>query len=348
MFKNLTVRQLAILLTFIILVSNSLIIFALSFYIELLENDAFKIISLLVIFVLNYFLIKSLLEAFVFRKIKLIYKLIRGNKMTQEEKLNKDLTGQSLNDVNNEVEQWANETLQEIETLKLLENYRKDYVGNVSHELKTPIFSIQGYLHTLIDGGIYDEKVNKNYLQRAINNADRLQKIVEDLEIISKFEGGGYKPEFSKWDLKSLVQEVIEDLQALANDKNIRVGFKEGAAPRYFVFADREMIRRVLINLMVNAIKYGKEKGEVKVSFYEVDKEVLTEITDDGMGIDEKHLKHVFDRFYRIDTSRARAVGGSGLGLSIVKHAIEAHNQKLNLRSKEGYGSTFGFTLKKA
>lgn len=347
MFKNLSIRWVTILISLIILTTNVIILWILSFNIALFESHFYRYVLLLLLLVINYILIKTLLESYVFKRIKVIYKLIRDTRISEEKKVEEDLSKESIASVQSEVEKWAKNTQNEIATLKTLENYRKDYVGNISHELKTPIFSIQGYLHTLLEGGIYDNKINKTYIERAIKNVDRLQNIVEDLEAISKLESEAHVPEISKWDLKSLTIEIFDDLRALAKERGITIGFKDGASPAWNVKADREMIRQVINNLIVNAVKYGKENGEIRVSYHDLDKNVLMEITDDGMGIEEKHLKHLFDRFYRVDSSRSRKIGGSGLGLSIVKHIVESHDQQLMVRSKVGIGSTFGFTLEK-
>lgn len=284
----------------------------------------------------------------MFSKIKVIYKIIRENKTSQFNKEKDELTKSTIHNVNEEVFEWAESTQKEIENLKGLEEYRKNYVGNVSHELKTPIFSIQGYLHTLLDGGLYDSKINDSYLRKALKNVDRLQDIIEDLESISRLESEGSQVDYSKFDIKTLSTEVIEDLQLVAEEKKVNLSFKDGASVNFIVWADREMIRQVLTNLIVNSIKYGIEGGFTRISFYDLEKQILVEVTDNGIGIEEKHLKHLFDRFYRVDPSRNRKIGGSGLGLSIVKHIIEAHKQSLNVRSRVDYGSTFGFTLEKA
>lgn len=293
----------------------------------------------------NFLIVGFFLDKYVFRKIKLIYKLIYDSK---KDKTIKDINKESLEDVNAKVMEWAESTKQEIATLKSLEEYRKNYVGNISHELKTPIFSIQAYLHTLIEGGLYDENINKDYLQRAADNTERLQNIVEDLDVITKLESGQAELDIKRFDLRELVRDIFLDLKAIAKKKRITLQLKEGASQSFFVLADREAIRQVFTNLIINSIKYGKEGGMTKVSFYDMETEILTEISDNGIGIEEKHIKHVFDRFYRVDSSRSRKQGGSGLGLSIVKHIIEAHDQNINVRSTYHVGSTFGFTLKKA
>lgn len=298
-----------------------------------------------VILLANFFIVRYFLEEFVFRKIKIIFKLIFESK---KDKPGTDLAGVSLEDVNTKVVEWAEDTRKEIATLKSLEEYRKSFVGNISHELKTPIFSIQAYLHTLLEGGLKDDTINMEYLQRAASNTQRLQNIVEDLDVISKLESGKAELDMKRFDLRELVTEIMQDLKPMARAKKIKIQMKDGASQAYMVVADKESIRQVINNLLVNSIKYGKEGGTTKVSFYDMDTNVLTEVSDNGIGIDEKHLKHVFDRFYRVDSSRSRKMGGSGLGLSIVKHIIEAHDQTINVRSTPDLGSTFGFTLQKA
>ena len=309
-----------------------------------LFDGKWLILLIFPIFGLNFLVVRFFIEKYVFRKVKLIYKLIYDSK---KDKGSDDINKESLEDVNTKVIEWAENTKKEIATLKSLEEYRKNYVGNISHELKTPIFSIQAYLYTLLDGGLYDENINRDYLKRAVENTVRLQNIVEDLESITSLESGQVQLEFRRFDIRELVQSIMKDLKSLSKKKRINVRFKEGASNPYFVIADKDSIRQVLTNLIVNSIKYGREGGSTKISFYDMETEILTEVSDNGFGIDEKHLKHVFDRFYRVDSSRSRKQGGSGLGLSIVKHIIEAHDQTINVRSSVNIGSTFGFTLKK-
>ena len=307
------------------------------------------IFVILALGVFSFFAIQFILDRFIYRRIKLMYKIIRKAKTSVPDKraLNRS-DDPILDGVEKEVQQWAETQQNEIETLKTLEAYRKRFIGNVSHELKTPIFSIQGYIYTLIDGGVYDENVNMRYLERAATNVERLLTIVQDLEEISKLESEDLILDIQKFDIKALTREVFNDLEVNARQRNVTLAFKEGADKPFSVMADREGIRQVMTNLVLNSIKYGNENGVTKVSFYVMDKHILVEIADNGIGIEEKHLNHLFDRFYRVDKSRSRESGGSGLGLSIVKHIIEAHNQTVNVRSTPGRGSTFGFTLDKA
>lgn len=246
------------------------------------------------------------------------------------------------------MEEWAETQRQEIKRYKNWAEYRRRFVGDISHELKTPIFNVQGYIHSLLDGAIDDEKINRIFLTKAARNIDRLQTIVEDLEAIARLESGEMLLELQTFDLRNLVEEVFEELEFKAKEQEVFLGFKDGASQTYKVKADRESIRQVLINLVNNSIKYGRDNGRTRVGFYDMDKNILVEVADNGIGIPKKHLNHVFDRFYRVDKSRSRTQGGSGLGLSIVKHIVEAHNQTINVRSTPNLGSTFGFTLEKA
>ncbi len=344
MFKNLTTKQVAIYLTAMITFFAG--VFMMSFvFLQNLGSSYLTFGILIAVFAfICYISTNYLLQRFVFRKIKLIYKIISKKKYADQEDL---VIEGNFDKVNTEVARWAADTEREIKDLKNLEDYRRNFVGNISHELKTPIFAIQGYLHTLLDGGLYDEMINKKYVEKAANNADRLQNIVEDLEVIHQLEMGNVVLVKGKFDIKLLTAEVFEDLNFIANKKNIKLLFKEGAGGQTFVHADKDRIRQVMNNLIMNSIKYNDKDGSTYVSFYNLDDKILVEISDNGIGIGEKHLKHLFDRFYRVDTSRSRDQGGSGLGLSIVKHIIESHGQNINVRSSVGIGSTFGFTLQK-
>lgn len=309
----------------------------------------FSIVLDFIITFLSAFLVFAyFLELFIYRKIKLIYKTISTSKLSKEKTMERvQLDEDVIGNVGREVEDWQRDRSEEIAELKKLEVFRKEFLGNVSHELKTPIFSIQGYIHTLLDGGINDPEVNVNYLQRAASAVDRLCLIVDDLEAISKLEGGELALDQRTFDIHELTKDVFESLELRAKERNIRLGFKEGMEQPFFVMADKERIRQVIVNLVVNSIKYGKEGGATLVGFYDMDENVLVEVTDNGIGIEPQHLPRLFERFYRVDKSRSREQGGTGLGLSIVKHILEAHKQTINVRSTYGIGTTFTFTLKK-
>lgn len=303
----------------------------------------------ILVFTIAYLVVLFYLRKYIYRKIKLIYKSIHKHKLTPEEKNQTvDVKSDIMEEVEKEVAEWADNQAREIENLKSWQEYRRKFLGDISHELKTPIFNIQGYLETLLEGGVYDKKINFKYLKRAAKNVERLNTIVDDLDAISRLESGQLVLEIHPFDIRELAEEVFEDLEIKALKRKIKLAFKIGADHHYRVLADRESIRQVLMNLVHNSIKYGQQGGETKVGFYDMDKYVLVEVADNGLGIPEEHLNHVFDRFYRVDKSRSRKQGGSGLGLSIVKHIIEAHKQTINVRSTVKLGSTFGFTLQKA
>jgi two-component system phosphate regulon sensor histidine kinase PhoR len=301
-------------------------------------------------FLATYFIVIYLFEKFVFRKIKLIYKVITDSKNSLSNVSDFQDRTTVLDNVNQTVLDWAQAKEAELTQLKSLEEYRKKFVGDISHELKTPLFSIQGYLYTLIEGGLYDEQINIKYLKSALRGADRLQSIVDDLEIITELESDTTTVDYSDFDIKELCSDVFSDLELMAKECGIKLVYKPGANTTFRVHADREKIRQVFVNLINNSLKYGRqnEDGITKVSFYDMEDVILVEISDNGVGIKEEDMKHVFDRFYRTDLSRSQKVKGTGLGLSIVKHILEAHNQKITVRSTFGKGSTFGFTIQKS
>ncbi len=301
------------------------------------------------IFGISYFIITQFLERFIFRRIKLIYKVINKSKLGDNPELsNKDFyKSNSLNEVDKQVASWAKETSDELETLKSLENYRRTFLGNISHELKTPLFSIQGYILTLLEGGMYDEKVLNKYLLKAAKNAERLRNIINDLDYISSLENDGPPLNFRSFNIKNLIEDTIDEIALQAETEQITFKFKTEDLLDQNVYADVNAINQVLTNLFINSIKYGRKGGTTKIGLYDMDDSILVEIADDGIGIEEKYHKHLFDRFFRVDKSRNREVGGSGLGLAIVKHILEAHNQSVTVRSTPDIGSTFGFTLQK-
>ncbi len=296
--------------------------------------------------VVSYALMFMAIEKFIYRKIKIIYKQIRRMKRPTKDVLNKiDMQSNMLEEVESEVKEWAKEHKQEIDQLKRMEAYRREFLGNVSHELKTPIYNVQGYLDTLIATKLADEKINMKYLKKANKNADRLAQIVGDLEDITKLEAGELELNKEAFKMYDLADEVMESMEIMAAKKNITLKFKDGSDKNVLVNADLELIQQVITNLITNSIKYGKENGTTWIGIYKMDKLVLIEVTDNGIGIEQNHLPRLFERFYRVDQSRTRKKGGSGLGLAIVKHIIEAHKQAVHVRSKEDIGTTFGFTL---
>lgn len=349
MFKNQTPQQLSVYIAGISALLMAVLALLCKFTGILRIN--WDSIALLVVgvFSVSFFASYYLVRYYIFRRIKLIYKIIHRHKLPSDFKAAKiDMAKNILANVEREVDEWAEQNERDLDERERLATYRRRFIGDVSHELKTPIFNIQGFIHTLLDGAIHDPQVNLQYLQRAAKNVDRLQAIVEDLETINKLEAGQMILDLREFDIHDLTDEVFADLEMRARERNVRLTYKEGANQHYRVRADKENIRQVLMNLIHNSIKYGREGGVTKVSFYDAESYILVEISDNGIGIEPEHVNHVFDRFFRADKHRSREAGGTGLGLSIVKHIIEAHKQTINVRSSVGQGSTFGFTLEKA
>jgi len=310
--------------------------------------EIWMVVFIPVSFLLCYFTVLYILSVLINDKITPIYKTIREVPI-EGKRLTRLITGKTdiIAEVDQEVKQWAADKTAEIDRLKDLEKYRKDFVGNVSHELKTPIFNIQGYILTLLDGGLEDPKINRLYLERTEKSIDRMISIVEDLESITKLESGEMKLNMEPFDLLKLTEEVFELELRDANARRISMNLILKANKPVTVMADKKRIFEVISNLVGNAIKYGKKGGNVNVGFYDMDKMVLIEVSDDGIGMEKKDLIRIFERFYRVDKSRSRMQGGTGLGLSIVKHIIEAHEQTIHVKSQTDKGTTFTFMLEK-
>lgn len=303
---------------------------------------------MLLLFILVYLVAFYFISNFIFEKIKPIYRTILNTRISGKE-LRKSLIGRDIiAEVKNEVDDWAKNKTEEINQLKQLEKYRREFLGNVSHELKTPIFNIQGYILTLLDGGLEDPSINHLYLERAEKSINRMISIVEDLESISRLESGELKLEMEDFNIVHLVYDVFELQEMLANKQNIKLTFGGHYEKPIRVNADKKRIIEVMNNLVINSIKYSRKNSVTTVSFFDIGEQIMVEVTDTGMGIAEKDIQRIFERFYRTDKSRSRDQGGTGLGLSIVKHIIEAHYQTISVRSKMGEGSTFTFTLNKA
>jgi two-component system phosphate regulon sensor histidine kinase PhoR len=289
------------------------------------------------------------IDNFIYKKIRLIYKAIPGFKSRVERKgpLNNSNTG-SIEGIKEAVIEWNSRQKLEIEELHKMASYRREFLGNISHELKTPIFNIQGYVLTLLDGGLEDPGINKDYLLRTEKSINRLIAIVEDLEEISKLESGELKLNLITFDLFELARDVAEFLEMKARKNNAIISISNELNRPLNVYADKKRIRQVFINLIENAIKYSdKEQNQILVRFFDMDEHILIEVKDNGPGIPEESLTRIFERFYRTDKARSRDNGGSGLGLAIVKHIIEAHNQSIRVQSKLGKGTVFAFTLPK-
>lgn len=302
-----------------------------------------------VVFISSYSIINYSLEVFIYEKIKIIYKTIGKLKTHKKRDLKKKSKSQDvLEIVNQVVHEWDEEKKKEIEELKKMAVYRREFLGNISHELKTPIFNIQGYILSLLDGGIDDPNINKKFLQKAEKSVNRMIAIVEDLEEINKLESGELKLKKESFDFLELTSEVIDFMEMKANKFKTKIEIKSSWRSAKII-ADKRRIRQILINLFDNAIKYGDtDDNQITISLYDFHDNYMIEISDNGQGIPEPYLPRLFERFYRTEFSRSRDKGGSGLGLAIVKHIIEAHHQTISVRSKVGKGTTFSFTMKKA
>lgn len=340
--KNLSPKQLSALTALIVSVPVGLAFL-------FIENNVWiDVAAFVIMFLGSYFLISFVLEWFIYRKIKLIYKFIHQTKASKREETYYKyiLPKKSIDEVKEDVEQWAQQRKAEIELLQKNEAYRKEFLQNLAHEFKTPIFAIQGYVDTLLDGAINNPAVNIRFLENAAKNVDRMVGLVNDLDEISKLESGEqplYKEAFV---IQELIREVYESLSIKTAKRNIKSSIKKGCENPIFVFADKEKIRQVVINIVSNATKYGKQDGNITAGIYRTDgKNILVEFSDDGIGIAEEHLDRIFERFYRTDRGRSRDKGGTGLGLAICKHIIEAHGQIVHVRSKLDIGTTIGFTM---
>ncbi len=299
----------------------------------------------ILLFVISFGILQIRIESFIYRRIKKIYDDVA---LLESSSLTTGTITTDMKTLTEEIGKFAQDKKIEIDTLKIREEYRKDFLGNVSHELKTPLFTVQGYILTLLDGAMEDKSVRKKYLQKANKAVERLIYIVKDLDLITKLEVGDLNLEMVDFDIIELIENVFELLEMKAAKKKITLTFDMDYNNPIYVHGDEEKIQQVLTNLIVNSIKYGQEDGTTEVSVENLIKnKVIVRVTDNGEGIAEQHIPRLFERFYRVDKSGSRSEGGSGLGLSIVKHIIEAHNEKIYVESAEGVGSEFSFTLEK-
>jgi len=312
-----------------------------------LELTSWFITGITLLVGVTCFVIFSLLiKTFITEKLQILYRSIRKGKFTQESSMTFSLNDDVIEKAELETREWSEERNNEISKLKEQEEFRREFLGNLAHELKTPVFSIQGYILTLLDGGLEDETVNRHFLEKASKATERMTMILDDLDKITKMEADRIDLDFKTFDIKELVEDVFESLEIVAKKKNIQLKFAKDFDP-VFVNADKNKINQVIFNLLNNSISYGNIDGISEVRFYTMDGIVTIEISDNGIGIEPEELPRLFERFYRVEKSRNRKAGGSGLGLSIVKHIIELHKQTINVRSTVGTGSTFTFSLDK-
>ena len=304
------------------------------------------LVFILLSFLSSFLILQIRVEKFIYKRIKQIYDDVS---LLESTSFTSGPITTDMKTLTEEIEKFAQDKKIEIDTLKIREEYRKEFLGNVSHELKTPLFTVQGYIHTLLDGAMEDKKVRKKYLQRAAKGVERLIYIIKDLDLITKLEIGELHLELEAFDIIELIQNVFDLLEMKASKKRISLVFDMDYPEPVYVHADKDKIQQVLTNLLVNSIKYGQQDGTTEVSVENLIKnKVIVRVTDNGEGIEEEHLTRLFERFYRVDKSGSRREGGSGLGLAIVKHIIEAHNEKIYVESVVDVGSEFSFTLEKA
>src|SRR5690606_9491506 len=308
-------------------------------------NLVFTILFALIFFAFSFFLLQYRVERFIYRRIQKIYKEVS---ILDESVLRNQPVTTDMQTLMAEVNKFATDKKIEIESLKVQEEYRREFIGNVAHELKTPLFTVQGYVATLLDG-VKDKALRKKYLERADKGIERLIDIVVDLDMITKLESNELKINVQEFDIVESIQGVFDLLEMKADGKDITLMFDKDHYRTLYVNGDREKINQVLLNLVDNSIKYGRENGTTEVGIEKLTKtKYLIRVTDNGYGIEPKHIPRLFERFYRTDASRSREVGGSGLGLSIVKHIIEAHNEHIYVKSEIGKGSEFSFSIERA
>jgi two-component system phosphate regulon sensor histidine kinase PhoR len=340
--KNLSPKQLAALTALLLSSIIGLSVFVLFSKWNLL------LIYFAASFIVIYFIVYQILEYFIYRKIKLIYKLISSTKASKREEAYQKyiLPQKGMDDVREDVEQWATQQNEQIQQLQSNEAFRKEFLQNLSHEIKTPIFAIQGYLELIADGAMEDPTVGQRFINQAQANVQRLVSLLNDVDVITNIEISKEPIVKTPFIIQDLINEVVHNLNVKWLKKNIQFHYKKGSELPVSVFADRNKIYQVLVNLLSNAAKYGKIDGQIIASIYSLEEDkVLIEISDDGIGVAEEHLPRLFERFYRTDDARSREIGGSGLGLAICKHIMEAHNETMHIRSKVNVGTTVGFTL---
>lgn len=341
--------QIALIASLILSASLAVFEFLLLYFLGVGMPWYFHLFLFVVAFLLIGATFRFLYGRYIFENLSQIYSHILRLRTPKQvvrpfKENNRDITSE----INRILIDWSNESREEIDQLKQVENYRRDFLSNVSHELKTPIFSVQGYIHTLIDGGIEDADINMHYLNKASKSIDRLISIVDDLESISRLEAGELIVEHRTFEIGELVKDVFDSLEIQAKDKHVKLTIAGNDEKHHYVYADKDMIRQVLVNLIYNSIKYGIQEGETIVRFTDMDDKVLIDVEDNGIGIGKNHLPRLFERFYRVDKSRSRDQGGTGLGLAIVKHIMEAHGESIQVQSEPGKGTAFTFTLRKS
>jgi two-component system phosphate regulon sensor histidine kinase PhoR len=339
---NYAALLIALLVTLVVIISGGIVVYLYHFFLWGLA------VICAATFVVTFLFSRFVLKKFVIYKMKPIYQIVFDRNLRT-----RDLEGvylkkeNLLETVTKEIGDWADSNRAEIERLEEMENFRREYLGNFAHEIKTPVFNIQGYISTLLDGALADESVNRLYLERAEKSAERIADIVTYLDEISRLSSGEPDLEYSRFDIVALVREIADTFDMEASARKIKIRFSAKTPESLMVAADRKYIAQVVMNLISNAIRYGTRGGWVRLSFIDMFDKVMVEVSDNGEGIETEDVPRIFERFFRTDASRSREKGGTGLGLAIVKHIIEAHGETISLRSELGVGTTFSFTLSK-
>lgn len=349
MFKNYKIPALTLVLSAISAIVQTGLITFIAYKINGQLDLAICLLSFFIGFIVSFFIIYVIYNNIIFGRIDNMYELVKQQQPKEIPNTEFQLEEvDSITRLEEEIQKMAIERNKEAEQSRNLDSYRKEFLGNVSHELKTPIFNIQGYISTLIDGGINDPDINVEYLKRADKSVDRMIHIIDDLETISQLEIGTLELEIETYDIAQQIKDIVDALDFQANKQGIKLQLAKKYDKPILVKADKFRVRQVLVNLITNSIKYGKDKGKTTISLNLFDEQVIVEIKDNGIGIAEKHLPRLFERFYRVDKGRSREQGGTGLGLAIVKHILEAHGETIDVHSALNEGTTFNFTLKRA
>ena len=315
-----------------------------SYFIFLLLGST-SVLGSFLIFLISFLVIQYRIQIFLFNRFKELYEDLE---MLDSQKMNKSSISTDMDSLMENIEEFAKNKKIEIESLKSQAQYRKEFIGNVAHELKTPIFTIQGYISNLLDGAMDDKILLDKYLNRTDNSIERLIYIIKDLDLITQLESSTMNLNISSFNLIDLISDIFEQLEIKSKEKNIKLFFDKKYDKEILVKADKARIEQVITNLLVNSINYGSKNGSTEVSISDLTEDkLIVRVTDNGDGIDQEHLPRLFERFYRVDVSRSRSHGGSGLGLAIVKHIIDAHNENIYINSELGVGSEFSFTLQK-
>ena len=314
-------------------------------YLIFLLLGSTSVLGSFLIFLISFLVIQYRTQIFLFNRFKELYEDLE---MLDSQKMNKSSISTDMDSLMENIEEFAKNKKIEIESLKSQEQYRKEFIGNVAHELKTPIFTIQGYISNLLDGAMDDKILLDKYLNRTDNSIERLIYIIKDLDLITQLEASTMNLNISSFNLIDLISDIFEQLEIKSKEKNIKLFFDKKYDKEILVKADKARIEQVITNLLVNSINYGSKNGSTEVSISDLTEDkLIVRVTDNGDGIDQEHLPRLFERFYRVDVSRSRSHGGSGLGLAIVKHIIDAHNENIYINSELGVGSEFSFTLQK-